>query len=100
VISRRNELGMRRALGALTIDLLKLIVLRGLALAGAGIAIGVTIAWFGAERLQPLLFDSSPRDPVVFGGAVVILMLCAVSACLLPAWRASRVDPALVLRAD
>ena len=100
VISRRTELGMRRALGALTVDLLKLIVLRGLALASTGIAIGVTVAWFGAERLQPLLFDSSPRDPVVFGGAVAILLLCAVSACLLPAWRASRVDPALVLRAD
>jgi ABC-type lipoprotein release transport system permease subunit len=53
-----------------------------------------------AEPVEPLLFRVPARDPVVFGGVVVVVLVVAVAASLVPAWRATRVDPASALRAE
>jgi predicted permease len=100
VASRRNELGMRRALGAHSRDLLKLVVGRGSALALAGIAVGGGLAWLLVGLLQPLLFEATPRDPLVFGATIGTLLLVALLASIGPGLRATRIDPATVLRTE
>jgi ABC-type antimicrobial peptide transport system permease subunit len=58
------------------------------------------VAWLAASRIQDLLFGVSARDPMVYGGAALVLFLAAVLACLVPGRRATRVDPMKALRAD
>jgi ABC-type antimicrobial peptide transport system permease subunit len=93
-----RELGLRVALGADATDLLRLVILRGLRLAIGGILIGA-IAALGFTRLMSnLLYNVSPRDPVAFGAALIVLLAVALTACFLPARRAMRIDPARALR--
>jgi ABC-type antimicrobial peptide transport system permease subunit len=72
----------------------------GLRLAVVGIAIGCVLAYGVAQALRGMLFAVAPADPAVFIGAPIVLFLTAAGACLLPALRASRVDPMLALRTD
>lgn len=93
-----RELGLRMALGADAANLLRLVVLRGLRLTTVGILFGAAAALLLTRLLGQLLYHVSPHDPLVFASALVVMTVTAISACLLPAWRASRTDPARVLR--
>jgi ABC-type antimicrobial peptide transport system permease subunit len=88
------------ALGARSPDVVKLVVGEGVRVSLFGIAIG-TIAALGAARyVGPLLFGVSPKDPTVFSLVAIVLLAVAVAASLVPAWRASRVEPTVALRGD
>ena len=100
VTQRRHELAVRIAIGAESSDIVRLVVRHGLGLALAGVAIGMLIALAGARWVAPLLFETSPRDPVVYGLVAVVLVTATLLATALPAWRASRTDPIEVLRSD
>jgi len=97
---RMHEFGIRTALGARPVDLLRLTIIRGVAPAVVGIFAGVVLALGAGRFIAGLLFNVSPRDPAVLGGASGVLFLCAVVASIVPAMRASRVDPTIALRAD
>jgi putative ABC transport system permease protein len=98
VAQSSRELGLRMALGARADNLLRLVLSCGLRLTAAGILFGTVAALLLTRLLGQLLYNVSPRDPVVFGSAFAVMTVTAISACLLPAWRAARTDPARVLR--
>jgi predicted permease len=100
VAQRTHELGVRIALGARTREIASLVLRYGLGLAFVGVALGTILALNAGRWIEPLLFDTSPRDPVIFGGVAAVLLAVAVLACALPAWRASRVDPIEALRTE
>jgi putative ABC transport system permease protein len=100
VNQRTREIGLRVALGAEQSNILRLIVTEGMRVGVAGIGIGLLGA-FGLSRvLESLLYGVHARDPLTF--AVVAATLCAIAlaACLIPAWRGSRIDPIVALRED
>ncbi len=98
VAQSTRELGLRMALGAGATNLLRLVMSRGLKLTATGILLGAASALATTRLLGLLLYNVSPHDPVVFGFALSVMMTIAMLACLLPAWKASRTDPARVLR--
>jgi ABC-type antimicrobial peptide transport system permease subunit len=98
VAQSTRELGLRMALGAGAADLLGLVMTRGLRLTAAGMLFGALAALALTRLLGQLLYRVSPRDPWVFASALAVMAMTAVSACLMPARRASRTDPARVLR--
>ena len=100
VASRRHEVGIRMALGAGRIDILRWVLRRGVLLVASGIAVGALLAAAAAPRLGDLLFEESPLDPAVYAGVAALLLAVAVAACLVPAGGAVKLDPARVLRAD
>jgi predicted permease len=100
VAQRTHELGVRRALGAQAADAVRLVVTDGLRLAGIGVVLGVAVALWAAKWVKPLLFEVSPRDPVVFVLVAGLLVAVALAASWIPALRASRVDPNVALRSD
>ena len=100
VTQRRHELGVRIALGAQHGDIVGLVVRYGVGLAIVGVLIGVVLAFNASRFIEPLLFDTPARDPVVFGAVAALLLLVALVASVVPAWRASRVDPIEALRAE
>ena len=79
---------------------MRLVVGEGLRFAVTGAAVGSAIALIAAPRIAPLLFNQSPRDPIVFGSVMSALLLVAVIASMIPAIRGARVDPNAVLRAE
>ncbi len=93
-----RELGLRMALGARASDLLRLVMSNGLALTAAGVLAGTGAALVSTRLLGYLLYKVSPRDPLAFGAALVVMTITALAACLLPAWRAMRTDPVRALR--
>jgi putative ABC transport system permease protein len=98
-VSRRTrEMGVRMALGATTSDVLRLVVGQGLGVAVAGLAAGVLAALALRRLVASMLFDVRPADPLTFGAVTAVLLLVALLACLAPARRAARVDPAVALR--
>jgi macrolide transport system ATP-binding/permease protein len=98
VSQRTRELGLRMALGASTSNLLGLVLSHGLALTAGGIVLGAAAA-LGLTRLfGNLLYNVSPRDPLAFGSAFVVMAIAALAACFLPACRAARTDPVRALR--
>ena len=98
VAQSSRELGLRMALGAEPANLLRLIVSRGLRLTAGGVLLGAVSALALTRLLASLLYRVSPYDPLIFALALAIMTITSISACLLPAWRASRTDPARVLR--
>ena len=100
VVQRTRELGIRRALGAPTKNLLSLVIGKGMALTATGIIFG-TIGAIGLTRvLQKLLFQISPTDPLTFGSVAALVSALTLVACYLPARRATRVEPMKALRFD
>jgi macrolide transport system ATP-binding/permease protein len=93
-----RELGLRMALGAGASNLLRLVLSRGLALTAGGVLLGATVALGLTRLLGNLLYKVSPRDPLAFGSAFLVMTIAALAACFLPAWRATRTDPARALR--
>jgi predicted permease len=100
VEERRRELGVRAALGASPARVAGHVVSRGMALAGAGIFVGVLGAAVVTRGLSSLLFGVSPLDEVTFGGTIALLAGVSLLACGVPAARAARVDPTVTLRAE
>jgi ABC-type antimicrobial peptide transport system permease subunit len=93
-----RELGLRMALGADAPNLLRLILSRGLTLTAGGLVLGAAVALVLTRLLGNLLYQVSPRDPLAFASAFLVMTIAALAACLLPAWRAIRTDPARALR--
>jgi predicted permease len=100
VTQRTQEIGVRIALGARPVDVSRLVLQNGLVLAGSGVAIGLMLAVGGAHALAPLLFDTSPRDPLVLGVVAFAMTIVALPAALIPALRARRIDPMDAIRMD
>ena len=100
VTQRRTEIGIRLALGAQREHVLRLMLLDGLAPALGGAAAGSLLAIAAAQLIRSSLYATKPFDPAVFAGVIGLLFGVATAACLLPAWRASRVQPAAVLRSE
>jgi predicted permease len=100
VEQRRQEIGIRMAIGAQRRDVLQLVLASGLRLVGAGVALGLVGALALTRVLQSLLFGVTAHDPLVFVGDSALLLAVATAACLLPAVRAARVDPMTTLRAE
>jgi len=93
-----RELALRMALGAGVRDLLRLVMSRGVALTAGGLMVGVLAALQLTRLLGDLLYQVSPRDPLAFGAAFVVIAGAALAACFVPAWRATRTDPLQALR--
>src|SRR6266446_1991775 len=93
-----RELGLRMALGADASSLLRLVMSRGLALTAGGVLLGAAVALGLTRLLGNLLYKVSPYDPLAFGSALAVMTMAALAACFLPAWRATRTDPARALR--
>jgi putative ABC transport system permease protein len=100
VSQRTRELGIRLALGAGAASVRALVLRHGLAMAGLGIAFGLTGALAMTRLLVSQLFGVSPTDPVILAAAVGVLGAVSALACLIPAVRATRVDPITVLRTE
>jgi ABC-type antimicrobial peptide transport system permease subunit len=95
---RSREIGLRMALGAQRDDILKLFLRKGVALAGVGIVAGVVVSASTASMMASLLYGVRPHDPAVFLIVPLLLFAVAVLASYLPARRATKVDPMIVLR--
>jgi putative ABC transport system permease protein len=100
VTERLREIGVRAALGASRGDILALVVRQGMTLTGLGVAIGLGGAAAASRALITLLFGVSPLDPVTYLGVIALAAGVAAIACWVPAWRAARVDPSIMLRAE
>jgi predicted permease len=97
---RLNEIGLRMALGASQGDVLRMVLKQGLALAGAGVVLGLAGAVAATRLLTSFLFEVKPGDPVTYLGVAVLLALVAMAASYLPARRATRIDPLAALRQE
>jgi ABC-type antimicrobial peptide transport system permease subunit len=95
---RTHELGIRMALGAGSDDILRLVSAQGLRLVGLGVAVGLLAAWALSRAMKSLLVGVNAADPVTFVTVAAALILIALAACLVPASRATRVDPMVALR--
>ena len=97
---RTGEIGVRMALGASRLQILREVLAQGVRLAGAGILIGLFASLALARLMSTLLFGVHPNDPFVLGAITCILLGVAVLATSVPAWRASKVEPLTALRTD
>jgi putative ABC transport system permease protein len=98
VEQRSHEIGVRLAVGAEPGALRRWVTLQGMALAGAGLALGLGGAAVATRALKSLLYDTAPSDPATFAGAAVLLAVVCLAAVSIPAHRATRVDPLVALR--
>jgi predicted permease len=97
---RTREMGVRMALGARGADVVRMIVGEGARVTLVGIAVGVVAALLAGRLVASLLFETSPRDPITLVVVAAVLLAVAIVACLIPARRATRVDPMLALRSE
>ena len=100
VARRRREFGIRIALGASRLDIVRLVLSRGLVLAVGGAAAGVLCATLASQLVKSFLYGVEARDPLTLFGVCALLIAVAAAACYVPARRATKVDPAAALRAD
>jgi putative ABC transport system permease protein len=100
VTQRTREIGIRTALGATTRAVVRVVLVRALRLAALGVALGLLAAVLLTPKVEDLLFGVPARDPVTFTTVAAVLLLVALSAAVLPARRASAVDPMVALRTE
>jgi predicted permease len=98
VSQRQQEIGIRKALGARTSDILRMVLSQGMVLTLVGLVLGGTGALALTRWLSSELVGVSPTDPLIFSGVAVLMVCVSLLACVLPARRASRVDPMTALR--
>jgi ABC-type antimicrobial peptide transport system permease subunit len=98
VTQSRHELALRMALGATTVDVLRRVVSRGLALTAAGVLLGAVAALLLTHLIDNLLYNVNPRNPLAFTVAFLVMTVASLLACAAPAVRAARTDPASALR--
>jgi ABC-type antimicrobial peptide transport system permease subunit len=100
VTQRTGELGIRIALGAQRAEVMRLTLKDGLAPVLIGLVVGLAGGAAAVQLLRQMLYGMSPFDWSVFSTVVVVLAVTAACACMIPAWRASRLDPAQALRTE
>ena len=100
VTQRTNEIGIRMALGASSVNIITMVLREGMTMAATGVALGIAISYAAARMLTALLFGITPTDAVSFALASGCLLLFALIASYLPARKATRIDPAVSLRAE
>jgi putative ABC transport system permease protein len=100
VTQRTPEIGIRMALGAERERVLRLMLLDGLRPALIGLALGIGASVAVTRLIRSVLYGTSPLDPTVFVLVIVTLLLSSTAACLVPAWRAARINPMDALRAE
>jgi len=100
VVRRTREIGIRRALGAQSRDLIYLLLKRGFILVGSGVVVGLGTAALVTRLLQDLLFHVSPTDPLTFVTIAAVFVLVAIGASLVPALRAAAIEPLIAIRAE
>jgi predicted permease len=100
VLQRSREIAVRMAMGARPLQVLSMVAVRGLSLTAAGLAIGTAGAMAATSLIRTLLFQVPARDPWTLSAACVLLTGVALAACMAPARRAARIDPAIALRND
>jgi putative ABC transport system permease protein len=98
VTQRTNEIGVRMALGAQPLDILRLILQQGMGLVFIGVALGLAGAWAVTRVMGSLLYEVSASDPLTFFSVALLLTLIALLASFIPAYRATKVDPVIALR--
>lgn len=100
VAQRTNEIGIRMALGAQRPTVMQLILFDGMRPAAVGLALGAIGGAVSARLIRSELFGVQPLDPRVFAAAMVLIVVVTAAACLLPSWRAARLDPMAALRCE
>jgi putative ABC transport system permease protein len=100
VNQRVPEIGLRVALGASPLDVLRLVLKDGGMLVGAGLLVGAALSFAASRFISGLLFGVSATDPLVFGAVAILVALAALGACVVPSRRALGVDPLIALRAE
>jgi putative ABC transport system permease protein len=100
VSQRTHEIGVRMALGARRLDVVRLVASQALQPIALGMIIGAVCAVWASRWIAPLLYDTSPRDPAVYAAAAIVLGLAALAAGIVPARRSTAVDPVTALRAE
>jgi predicted lysophospholipase L1 biosynthesis ABC-type transport system permease subunit len=98
VSARGREIGIRMALGATWRSVMQMVMSRGILLTGAGVGIGAVLAWWLTRAMESLLYGVGASDPLTFALVAGLLATVSAVACAIPAVRAARVDPMLVLR--
>ena len=100
VRQRRREIGIRVALGATSDRVVRMVLWQGVRLAVAGVLIGTSLSFGFARSMQTLIYGVQPIDPVVIGTSIFTLTMVAAAACYIPAYQASRVDPANAMKSS
>jgi ABC-type antimicrobial peptide transport system permease subunit len=100
VSQRTNEIGLRMALGADRLNVMRLILKQGTRLTVIGIAIGLALSFAATRLLAGLLYGIKPGDPATYAGVSLLLAVIALVSCYLPARRAASTDPMTALRAE
>ena len=100
VVQRTGEFGIRMALGAQQRDVLRLVLMQGGKLIGLGLIIGLAATLAASRAMGSMLFNVSAQDPLTLGGITLLLGFVALMACLLPASRATKVNPIEALRTE
>jgi putative ABC transport system permease protein len=98
VAQRRNEIGVRMAMGAQRADVLRMVLRDAAAMVGIGLVVGAVLAFVSAKWAESMLFGLKPRDPVTYVACAVVLAAVAALASLIPARRAAQLDPWTALR--
>ncbi len=99
-MQRTGEIGVRMALGAQREQVLRLMLGDGLRPALYGLVLGLAVSAGAVRLIQSMLYGTRPLDPAIFAAVAATLLVVAVFACLVPAWRASRIDPMQALRTE
>ena len=100
VQQRTKEFGLRMALGARRDGVLMMVVRQGLTLVAIGLVLGIGGALAAGRVLSSYLYQTAPRDPLIYAGVAAVFILAGIVACLIPARRATTVDPLIALRAE
>jgi putative ABC transport system permease protein len=99
VAQRTREIGVRSALGAQPLDIVRLVLRQALSIVSAGVLLGLAVAQAGVRLLSTFLYGISPHDALTLVAVPIVVLAAAAVACVVPARRAAKVDPLTALRA-